>query len=212
MKIRSTVVALGLVMLAATGAVAQSKLSNPATLNEQAPPVYKARFDTSKGVFVLEVHRDWAPAGVDRFYNLVKNGFYDNVRFFRVVSGFMVQFGINGSPALSAQWRDARINDDAVRQSNRRGYITFATSGPNSRTTQVFINFADNSRLDSMGFSPFGRVVAGMDVVDKLYAAYGEGPPNGRGPEQGRIQAEGNAYLMKDFPRMDFVKKATIER
>ena len=215
MNIRTMAVTLGFALLAATVAtpsLAQSKLGNPAALNEQAPPSYKVKFDTSKGVFVIEVTRDWAPNGADRFYNLVKNGFYDNVRFFRVISGFMVQFGINGEPSLSARWRDARINDDPVRQSNRRGFITFATSGPNSRTTQVFINFGDNNRLDGMGFSPFGRVISGLDVVDKLYAEYGEGAPNGRGPDQGRIQMEGNAYLTRDFPRMDFVKKATIER
>jgi peptidyl-prolyl cis-trans isomerase A (cyclophilin A) len=185
-------------------------LSNPAALNAQAPPVYKVRFDTSRGTFVIEVHRDWAPNGADRFYNLVKNGFYDNTRFFRVVSGFMVQFGINGDPRISAQWRNANIPDDSVRQSNQRGYITFATAGPNTRTTQVFINFADNRALDSQGFSPFGRVVSGMNVVDALYSGYGEGAPQGQGPEQGRIQSQGNAYLMSGFPKLDYIKKAAI--
>ena len=193
-------------------ALAQSNLANPAALREQAPPVYKARFDTSKGAFVIEVHRDWAPNGADRFYNLVKNGFYDNVRFFRVVSGFMVQFGISGDPSVAAPWRDAKIADDPVKQSNKRGYITYAMAGPNTRTSQVFINFADNANLDSGGFSPFGRVVSGMDVVDKLNAEYGEGAPRGRGPDQSRIQMEGNAYLNKDFGRLDFVRKATIEK
>ncbi len=187
-------------------------LGNPAALNETAPPVYKVRFDTSKGPFVVEVHRDWAPNGADRFYNLVKNGFYDDTRFFRVISGFMVQFGINGDPRISAPWRAATINDDPVKQSNKRGYITFATSGPNSRTSQVFINFADNAGLDRQGFSPFGRVVSGMNVVDALYSSYGEGTPSGSGPDQGRIQREGNAYLKKDFSSLDYVKKATIEK
>jgi peptidyl-prolyl cis-trans isomerase A (cyclophilin A) len=197
----------------AAPALAQSAgLANPAALREQAPAAYKARFDTSKGVFVLDITREWAPNGADRFFNLVKNGFYDNVRFFRVISGFMVQFGINGDPALSAKWREARIGDDPVKQSNRRGYITYAMAGPNTRTSQVFINFADNARLDSQGFSPFGRVTTGMNVVDALNAEYGEGAPRGRGPDQGRIQMEGNAYLTKDFGRLDFVKKATIER
>jgi peptidyl-prolyl cis-trans isomerase A (cyclophilin A) len=196
----------------AVPALAQSKLSNPAALREQAPPVYKAKFDTSKGAFVVEVHRDWAPHGADRFYNLVKNGFYDNVRFFRVISGFMVQFGISGDPKLSAPWREARIPDDPVKQSNKRGMITYAMAGPNTRTSQVFINFADNANLDNSGFAPFGRIVSGMDVVDKLNAEYGEGAPRGRGPEQGRIQMEGNAYLTKEFSRMDYVKKATIEK
>src|SRR3954470_939100 len=193
-------------------ALAQSNLANPAALREQAPPVYKARFDTNKGAFVIEVHRDWAPNGADRFYNLVKSGFYDNVRFFRVISGFMVQFGISGDPSVSAPWRDAKIADDPVKQSNKRGYITYAMAGPNTRTSQVFISFADNANLDGSGFSPFGRVVSGMDVVDKLNAEYGEGAPRGRGPDQSRVQMEGNAYLNKDFSRLDFVRKATIEK
>jgi peptidyl-prolyl cis-trans isomerase A (cyclophilin A) len=196
----------------AVPASAQGNLSTPASLNEKAPATYKAKFDTSKGVFVVEVNRDWAPNGADRFYNLVKNGFYDNVRFFRVISGFMVQFGINGDPKISAPWREARIQDDPVKQSNRRGYITYAMAGPNTRTSQVFINFGDNTSLDGQGFSPFGRVVSGMDVVDKLNAEYGEGAPRGRGPDQARLQAEGNAYLQRDFGKLDFVKKATIER
>jgi len=185
-------------------------LGNPAALNAQAPAVYKARFDTSKGTFVVEVHRDWAPNGADRFYNLVKNGFYDNGRFFRVISDFMVQFGINGDPKISAVWEDANIKDDPVRQSNQRGYITFATRGPNTRTTQVFINFADNRALDQQGFSPFGRVVSGMEVVNALYSGYGEGAPRGAGPDQQRIQAQGNAYLIKSFPKLDYIKKAAI--
>jgi len=198
---------------AAQPAFAQARdLSNPASLNEQAPAVYKAKFDTSKGVFVVEVRRDSAPVGADRFFNLVKNGYFDNTRFFRVISGFMVQFGINGDPRISAQWREARMKDDPVKQSNKRGFITFATSGPDSRTTQVFINFGDNSRLDTQGFAPFGQVVSGMEVVDKLFAGYGEGAPRGQGPEQGRIQREGNAYLEKEFGQLDFIKKATIEK
>jgi peptidyl-prolyl cis-trans isomerase A (cyclophilin A) len=201
------------ILLAATAAApAMSQgLMNPAALNAPAPATYKAKFDTSKGAFEIEVHRDWAPAGADRFYNLVKNGFFDNARFFRVVSGFMVQFGIHGDPNVSAQWRQARINDDPVKQSNGRGMVTFATAGPNTRTTQVFINFADNARLDGMGFAPFGQVVSGMNVVDSLYNGYGEGAPSGRGPDQGRMQQEGNAYLMKDFGKLDFIKKASIE-
>src|SRR5215471_14835552 len=198
--------------LAATPLIAQGNLGNPAALTEQAPATYKARFDTSKGVFVIDVRREWAPVGADRFYNLVKNGFYDDNRFFRVISGFMVQFGINGDPKISTPWRDAQIKDDPVKQSNKRGFISFATSGPNSRTTQVFINFGDNGRLDSLGFSPFGQVTSGMNVVDSLYSGYGEGAPSGRGPNQGQIQSEGNAYLVKAFPNLDYVKKATIEQ
>jgi peptidyl-prolyl cis-trans isomerase A (cyclophilin A) len=189
-----------------------SKLTDPAALTEQAPATYKAKFETSKGTFVVQVTRAWAPVGADRFYNLVKNGFFDNGRFFRDIAGFMVQFGLNADPAINAKWRVARIPDDKVTQHNTRGMITFATSGPNARTTQVFINFGDNSNLDGMGFAPFGKVVSGMDVVDKLYSGYGEGAPNGAGPDQTRIQLEGNAYLTKSFPKLDYVKKATIER
>jgi peptidyl-prolyl cis-trans isomerase A (cyclophilin A) len=205
--------AFALSTLALTAPVqAQSKLDVPANLTEKAPATFKVKFDTSKGAFVVEVNRDWAPNGADRFYNLVKNGFYDDVRFFRVISGFMVQFGISGNPKLSAPWREARIADDPVKQSNKRGTITYAMAGPNTRTSQVFINFADNANLDNSGFAPFGRIVSGMDVVDKLNAEYGEGAPRGRGPDQGRMQAEGNAYLNKDFGKLDYVKKATIER
>jgi peptidyl-prolyl cis-trans isomerase A (cyclophilin A) len=200
-----------LALALAAPAFAQN-LGNPAALNEQAPAVYKVNVDSSKGRFVLEVHRDWAPLGADRFYNLVKNGFYDNARFFRVISGFMVQFGINGDPKVSAVWREANIKDDPVRQSNLRGTITFATAGPNTRTTQVFINFADNRSLDRMGFAPFGRVVSGMDVVDALYSGYGEGAPRGNGPDQQRVQNQGNAYLTQDFAKLDYIKKATIAK
>jgi len=213
MTVRPSYPMLGAVLtfgILATPAFAQGNLGNPAALNEPAPATYKARFDTSKGVFVIDVRREWAPVGADRFYNLVKNGFYDDNRFFRVISGFMVQFGINGNPQLSTPWRNAQIKDDPVKQSNKRGFITFATAGPNSRTTQVFINFGDNARLDSLGFAPFGQVSTGMNVVDQLYSDYGEGAPNGRGPNQGRIQSEGNTYLSKEFPNLDFVRKASI--
>jgi len=185
-------------------------LSNPASLDEKAPDVYKVKFDTSKGSFVVEVHRDWAPNGADRFYNLVKNGFYNDARFFRVISDFMVQFGINGNPKISQVWQDANIPDDPVKQSNIRGMITFATAGPDTRTTQVFINFGDNAALDGQGFSPFGKVISGMDVVDSLYAGYGEGSPKGDGPNQGIVQSLGNAYLEKAFPQLDYIKTATI--
>jgi peptidyl-prolyl cis-trans isomerase A (cyclophilin A) len=187
-------------------------LKNPAALKETAPATFKANFDTSVGPFVVEVHRDWAPQGADRLYNLVKSGFFDGTRFFRVISGFMVQFGIHGDPAISAAWRSARIPDDPVKQSNKRGYITFAHAGPGTRTTQVFINFGDNASLDNQGFPPFGQVTTGMNVVDKINSEYGEGAPRGRGPDQGRLQNEGNAYLMKDFPKLDYIKKATIEK
>ena len=215
MNIRALVATFGLALalgLAGAPASAQGDLANPAALKEQAPAIYKVRVDTSKGVFVVEVRRDVAPNGADRFYNLVKSGFYDNTRFFRVISGFMVQFGIHGEPATMAPWRNATIKDDPVKTSNVRGFMTFATSGPDSRTTQVFINFGDNSALDRQGFSPFGKVVSGMEVVDKLYSDYGEGAPRGTGPDQGRVQMEGNAYLAKSYPKLDYIKKATIEK
>jgi peptidyl-prolyl cis-trans isomerase A (cyclophilin A) len=200
--------------LAQGGAVdlSKAKLRNPSQLTEKAPDVFKAKFETSKGPFVIEVHRDWAPLGADRFYNLVKNGFYDDCRFFRVVDGFMVQIGMNGNPAIQSAWTSARLQDDPVKQSNKKGYVTFAHAGPNSRTTQFFINFGDNAMLDKQGFPPIGQVVSGMDIVEKLYSGYGDGPPRGRGPSQGQITAEGNAYLVKDFPKLDYVKKATIEK
>jgi len=209
MNIRLSILSLGLACaLAAIDAPAQAQN----VTNEQAPPTYKVKLDTSKGVVMIDVTRAWAPKGADRFYNLVKSGFFDNARFFRVVSGFMVQFGIAADPKVQGPWRNAPITDDPVTQTNKRGAITFATAGPNTRTTQVFINYGDNARLDKSGFAPFGTVTQGMDIVDKLYAGYGEGAPNGRGPDQSRIQAEGNAYLTRDFTSLDFSKKATIER
>jgi peptidyl-prolyl cis-trans isomerase A (cyclophilin A) len=188
------------------------KLMNPAQLNETAPDKFQAKFDTSKGEFIIEVTRAWAPNGADRFYSLVKNGFFDNSRFFRVVKGFMVQFGVNGDPKISKVWGSATIKDDPVKKSNLRGYITFATAGPNTRTTQVFISFDDsNSQLDSQGFAPFGKVTKGMSVVDSIYDGYGDMPSQGgKGPDPSRIQVVGNAYLEKDFPKLDFIRSATI--
>ena len=184
---------------------AKARLRTPARLNEVAPATYNARFESSVGPFVVQVHREWAPKGADRFYNLVKNGFYDGARFFRVLPNFMVQFGINGDPSVQSAWRSANITDDPVKQSNRRGYITFATAGPGTRTTQVFINFRHNANLDARDFAPFGEVISGMEVVDKINAEYKEMP------EQGRIQTQGNGYLTRAFPRLDYIRKATIE-
>jgi cyclophilin family peptidyl-prolyl cis-trans isomerase len=214
MTIRTVVPFVAALLFAAVSVqpATATNLGDPASLNEKAPAVYKAKFDTSKGTFVIEVHREWAPNGADRFYNLVKNGYYNDARFFRVIDGFMVQFGISGNPDLAAVWRDARIPDDPVKQSNSRGMVTFATAGPDTRTTQVFINFGDNAGLDGQGFAPFGQVVSGMDVVDAFFKGYGEGAPRGQGPDQGRIQMQGNAYLITDFPKLDYVKKATIEQ
>jgi peptidyl-prolyl cis-trans isomerase A (cyclophilin A) len=185
-------------------------LLDPSKLTKKAPDVFLAKFETTKGPFTIEVHRAWAPVGADRFYNLVANGFYDNTKFFRVISGFMAQFGIHADPAISRVWYGARIQDDKVIESNTRGMVSFATSGPNSRTTQLFINFGDNSQLDGMDFSPFGKVIEGMEVVDALYSGYGEGAPRGRGPDQMRIQNEGNAYLNAAYPNLDTIKTARI--
>jgi len=213
MRFRS-IIAVLISLTAATTVMAQgaasnkARLKNPALLKDKAPDVYKAKFDTSQGAVVIEVHRDWAPLGADRFYNLVKNGFYDDVRFFRVLAGFMAQFGMNGDPSVQAAWGAARFNDDPVKESNKRGYVTFAkSSAPNSRSTQVFINFGDNAPLDSQGFAPFGRVVQGMEAVDKLYTGYG----SNNVPDQGQITAEGNKYLMASYPKLDYIKTATIE-
>jgi len=184
--------------------------TDPAKLTEKAPETFKAQFDTTKGKFTIEVTRSLSPNGADRFYNLVRSGYFKDIAFFRVIPGFMCQFGIHGDPNVSAKWRAAAIPDDPVKGSNTRGTITFATAGPNTRTTQLFINFADNSNLDGMGFSPFGKVTEGMDVVDKINGEYGEGAPRGRGPDQGRVQGEGNTYLKKDFPNLDYIKSATI--
>lgn len=185
----------------------QTILANPGhpKMNEKAPASFKVDFATSAGNFVIEVTRDLAPNGADRFYNLVNNGFFDGQRFFRVVPGFVVQFGIHGDPAISAAWRDAKIPDDPVAGTNARGTITFATAGPNTRTTQLFINYRDNGRLDGMGFSPFGKIIEGMDVVDKINSEYGEQP------SQGKIQAEGNAYLEDKFPKLDYIEHARIK-
>jgi peptidyl-prolyl cis-trans isomerase A (cyclophilin A) len=182
-----------------------------ASSQAQAPEVYKVRFATTKGDFVVEVHRNWSPNGADRFHELVKAGFYDDTAFFRAIDSFMVQFGISGLPALNQKWRDANIPDDPpAGKSNLRGNITFAMSGPNSRTTQVFVNYVNNANLDSMGFTPFGSVVEGMEVLDSVYKDYGEGAPSGNGPDQGKIQMEGNVYLMKQFPKLDYIKTARI--
>lgn len=184
----------------------------PQYATEGAPAQFQARFKTTKGDVVLQCTRAWSPNGADRFYNLVKLGYFTDVAFFRVLGGFMAQFGIHGDPAISAQWRPASIPDDpGGKASNARGFLSYAMAGPNTRTTQLFINYADNSRLDGMGFTPLCQVAQGLEVVDKLYNGYGEGAPQGRGPDQGRIQMEGNAYLKRDFPNLDYVLSAALE-
>ena len=185
-----------------------SKKEEEAPVDQKAPAVFRVNFDSSKGPFVVEVNRDWAPNGADRFYTLVKAGFFDGARFFRVLPGFMVQFGLAADPAQNKKW--GNLIDDPVKESNKPGYITFATAGPNTRTTQVFINYGDNARLDGQGFAPFGKVVSGMDVVQQFYSDYGEGAPQGAGPAQDRIQALGNSYLEKDFPKLDYIKTAKL--
>jgi peptidyl-prolyl cis-trans isomerase A (cyclophilin A) len=184
--------------------------SNPASLTAQAPATFAAKFTTTKGDFTVQVTRAWAPRGADRFYNLVRSGFFTDCAFFRVLTGFMAQFGISPNPAIARVWETAKIPDDRVIESNKRGRITFATAGPNTRTTQLFINFGNNASLDGQGFAPFGEVIDGMDVVDKLYAEYGEGAPGGRGPDQGKIQAEGKAYLDRNFPKLDRILSAKL--
>jgi peptidyl-prolyl cis-trans isomerase A (cyclophilin A) len=183
--------------------VLHPELLDPSKLTDKAPDVFKAKFQTTKGDFVVQVHRDWSPNGADRFYNLVKHGFYDDTRFFRVLPNFMAQFGISGDPAVSAKWQNANIPADPVKQSNKRGFISFAMRGsPDSRTTQIFINTVDNARLDGMGFGPFAEVIEGMNVVDSLYKY--------EVSNQGAIQAQGNAYLDATFPQLDSVKRAEI--
>ncbi len=174
-------------------------------LNEQAPDEFSVRLETSVGPVVIQVTRAWSPHGADRFYNLVRNGFYDEQRFFRVVPGFVVQWGLSGDPKLNMAWRQANILDDPVKQSNTRGRITYAkTNQPNTRTTQLFINLGANANLDGMGFAPFGEVVEGMEVVDQINAEYGQQP------SQGQIAGRGNAYLEENFPNLDYIVKAEI--
>jgi len=179
-------------------------------MKAKAPERFKARFTTTQGTFTITVTREWAPLGADRFYALVRSGFYDDARLFRVLSGFMCQFGIPADPAESALWKEATIPDDPAIESNTRGRVTYAISGPNTRTTQLFINTSNNRRLDRQGFAPFGQVTEGMEVVDKFYDGYGEGAPNGSGPSQERMEKQGNPYLQADFPKLDYIKKAEI--
>ena len=218
-------VTLGLVLgsgptLKGQGPRGTAALMDPAELKEQAPATFKVNFDTSAGLFVIEVPRDWAPRGADRFYNLVKRGFYDGCRFYRVMPGFMAQFGLNGDPAVIKIWLDAtpptpgipraRIPDDPRgKQSNKKGIVTFTATGLDRRSTLIFINLADNLLMDRQTI-PFGQVVSGMNVVEKLYSGYGELAPSGNGPDLNRLYSEGNAYLEKEFPKFYFIKTATI--
>jgi peptidyl-prolyl cis-trans isomerase A (cyclophilin A) len=210
MKALILLLVTGSVMLAqapppAPAAAPAPSLMNPSSLKAQAPDLFRVKFATTHGDFVVEVHRAWAPLGADRFYNLVVNNFFTDAAFFRYVPNFIVQFGLPANPAIGRVWQSANIKDDPVKHSNTRGTLTFATAGPNTRTTQFFINFADNTPLDAQGFAAFGTVVSGMNVAEGLYSGYGEKP------DQGQITAMGKAYLDKNFPKIDSIKSATIE-
>lgn len=205
------VVVLGCALMACK-AGGEGPLYNPDQASERAPDTFRAKFETTAGDFVVECHREWAPNGADRFYNLVKIGFFDDVAFFRVVKTprpFVVQWGIHGNPKVSSRWVDARIAPDKPVVSNERGRLTFAMAGePDTRTTQVFINYSDNRPLDEKGFAPVCEVVdGGMKVVDGLNGEYGEGPTS----EQGQIQAKGNVFLREAHPKLDYVKRATLQ-
>jgi peptidyl-prolyl cis-trans isomerase A (cyclophilin A) len=186
------------------GGTAPTEEASGPVPNETAPDHVKVRLETTKGNILIQVERDWAPLGADRFYTLVKQGYLSGDRFFRVVPNFIIQFGLNPDPKVTARWRNARLKDDPVKENNNRGYVSFAMAGPGSRTTQLFINTNDNTQLNGSGFAPFGRVIDGMNVVDQIYAGYGEQP------DQTRIQNEGNAYLEKEFPKLDYIKTAAI--
>lgn len=193
----------------ATSGAPMGSLGDPSSIDAHAPARYSVLLTTTAGPITIDVHRAWSPNGADRFYGLVRAGYYDDVAFFRVVEGFMAQCGIHGRPEVNRVWRNASIPDDPVVQHNTRGFVSFATGGPDTRTTQFFISYVDNSNLDASGFSPFGRV-RDMRAVDELEARYGEGAPGGRGPDQARIQAEGNAYLRAEFPDLDYIETARI--
>ena len=182
---------------------------DPSLAVEEAPATYSVKFVTSKGDILIDVTREWAPNGADRFYNLVKIGYFEDIAVFRVIGGFMAQFGIHGDPAVARVWRNAKITDDPVKGTNSAGMLTFATAGPNTRTTQLFMNLGDNKRLDGMGFAPFGKLRS-MDVLNTIYSGYGEGAPSGRGPAQGLVQSRGNEYLKAQFPKLDYILRAEL--
>ena len=210
MKALILLLVTGAVMLAqapppAPAAAPAPNLMNPSTLKATAPDLYRVKFTTTHGDFVVEVHRAWAPIGADRFYNLVVNNFFTDAAFFRYVPNFIVQFGLPANPAIGRVWQTANIKDDPVKHGNTKGTLVFATAGPNTRTTQFFINFADNTPLDAQGFAAFGQVVSGMNIAEGLYSGYGEKP------DQGAITAQGKAYLDKNFPKIDSIKSTTIE-
>ena len=197
-----------LLALTALTLVAAPQPTAAQVTDEQAPRTFRARFETSQGPFVIEVQREWAPIAADRFYTLVRRGFYDDARFLRVLNGFMAQFGLSGDPKLQAEYASAGLTDEPAKQSNLRGCVSFAKeSAPNTRNTMVFINYKDNSYLDADGVAPFGQVISGMEVADKLFSGYGRQNV----PDQRRIKIEGNAYLTADYPKLDFIKTARID-
>ncbi len=214
MRLRLAAVPALALALVLTGCFLQPHraLLHPPQREPPAPAVYTVTFTTTRGPFAIQVHRAWAPRGADRFYDLARHGFYNGCAFFRVVPKFVVQWGLSPDPRISAAWNHANLRDDPVRQSNTRGMVTFAMGGPNSRTTQVYINLGDNARLDKLGFAPFGRVISGMAVVGRFYSGYGEGAPRGHGPSQHLIQAQGQAYLRKNFPRLDRILATHVSR
>jgi cyclophilin family peptidyl-prolyl cis-trans isomerase len=197
------------VSLALAGCSEKEAPPKPAAKVEKTPDVFQVVFDTSKGKVTIDVHRDWAPIGVDHFYSLIQTGFYDGVRFFRVTHNY-VQFGINGDPATNGLWSTASLPDDKVKQRNVKGTLSFAHLGANSRTTQLFFNMKNNKDLDKQGFAPIGKVIEGMEVVERFYSSYGEMAPRGQGPDPSKIEVQGNGYLDAKFPRLDFINKATI--
>ena len=197
------------VSLALAGCSEKEAPPKPAAKVEKTPDVFQVVFDTSKGNVTIDVHRDWAPIGVDHFYSLIQTGFYDGVRFFRVTHNY-VQFGINGDPATNGLWSTASLPDDKVKQRNVKGTLSFAHLGANSRTTQLFFNMKNNKDLDKQGFAPIGKVIEGMDVVERFYSSYGEMAPRGQGPDPSKIEVQGNRYLEAKFPRLDYIKKAMI--
>ena len=211
-SISKFIVAVSLAAASACDDTQSSPLLNadPDSLAVQAPDSFRVEFTTSKGPFVVQAVRAWAPRGVDRFYYLARHSYYDGTKFFRNLPEFMAQFGLHGDPEVTAVWMDRNIPDDSVRQSNLRGYVSFAMGGPNTRSTQLFINKQDNSRLDALGFAPVGRVTDGMQAVDSLYEGYGEGPPGGMGPDQGQIMSQGNRYLESFFPRLDSIVSTRV--
>jgi peptidyl-prolyl cis-trans isomerase A (cyclophilin A) len=193
-------------LTAAVAAASGPSLLHPASLHAKAPAVFRAGFATTKGTFVVTVHRSWAPRGADRFYNLVRAGFYNGERLFRVVPGFVVQWGISGTPKISKAWQNAAIRDDPVRHTNAKGTIVFADAGPNTRTTQLFVNLAANTNLDSSGFAPFGAVTSGFSTLRRLYSGYGEKPTG----EQAQMEQQGEPFFRKRFPKLDRILKARV--